>query len=99
MIRFISALLVTLFAVIVGSSPGPLAAQRVAPTPVFLAIPETFPEVEARAVLMREPDRDIVILPRDGVDPETLHVALSVLERMRPQELRDTLRRFVFFAK
>jgi hypothetical protein len=46
-------------------------------------MPEDFPDLDARAVLMLEPGRDIVILDASDAGPETLDVALGVLERMQ----------------
>lgn len=78
-----SAVLLALLVATSGSPSEHVAAQEVVGTPTFLAIPQSFPDIEARAVLLREPGRDIVILDRDDAEPETLHVALSVLDRMR----------------
>jgi hypothetical protein len=63
-------------------APAPLEGQDSATTPIFLALPETFPDVEARVVLIREPGRDIVVLKSDDAEPETLQVALLLLRRM-----------------
>jgi hypothetical protein len=64
-------------------APAPLAGQDRDSVPIFLALPETFPDLDARAVLMREPGRDVVILDPEGADPETLSVALGLLRRLR----------------
>jgi hypothetical protein len=61
-----------------------LVGQEQRQSPVFLAIPETFPDIDARALVMREPGRDVVILDQEDTDPaESLRVALMVLRRMR----------------
>jgi len=76
--------LILALAVIVPTLGMPPAAAGQSPddAPVFLALPEAFPDVDARAVLMLEPGRDIVILDRDDAGPEALAAALGVLERM-----------------
>jgi len=63
-------------------SPPPLLSQGLGRVPIFLAIPETFPEVEGRVVLLREPGRDIVLLRAEDATPETLSVALTLLGRL-----------------
>lgn len=65
------------------AAPLGTAAQDVDHQPTFIAIPQTFPDIDARAVLMLEPGRDVVILHADDAEPETLQIALEVLERMR----------------
>jgi len=45
-------------------------------------MPETFPDLEARVVLMREPGRDIVILHEGDADPNALRVALMLMRRL-----------------
>lgn len=68
-------------------SARPAAAQFEHP-PIFLAIPQAFPDLEARAVIMREPGRDIVLLRDTDASPETAQVALDVLARMRREHPR-----------
>lgn len=67
-------------ATFVGSST--LLGQEPGRVPLFLAIPQTFPEVDARAVLLREPGRDIVLLKDSDASVETLTVALHLLLRL-----------------
>lgn len=76
------AVLLGLVALLGVTAPTPLAGQRSGSTPIFLALPETFPNVDARVVLMREPGRDIVVLKSGDAEPETLQVALLLLRRM-----------------
>lgn len=70
--------------------PATAAGQELGNGPVFLALPNTFPDVDARAVLMRERGRDIVVLKEADAHPETLEVALRVLERVRQNPAPDT---------
>lgn len=89
--RYAAAL--TLLVALTATLPAaPLAAQDAEHTPTFLAIPQTFPDVEARAVLMLEPGRDIVLLHEDDAEPETLQIALDVLARMRRDHPRPAER-------
>lgn len=75
-------MLAVLLALVAIVSPRRVVAQGASERPVFLAIPETFPQLDARVVLMREPGRDIVILHETDAEPETLHVALMLLRRL-----------------
>jgi hypothetical protein len=64
------------------AAPAPADAQDRGSVPLFLAIPETFPDVDARTVLLREPGRDIVLLEASDATVETLAVALHLLIRL-----------------
>ena len=78
------ALLLGCVTLLVAAGPSPTKrAQGQESNPIFLALPESFPEIDARAVLMLEPGRDIVVLSHADADPETLATALGVLRRMR----------------
>lgn len=68
--------------------PSRTEAQEPDAPAMFLALPETFPELDARAVLIREPGREIVVLKRDDSSPETLAMALRILRRIRTESLR-----------
>ena len=59
----------------------PLASQDTGST--FVALPESFPDVDARLVVLREPGRDIVILNPKEANVETLGVGLMLLRRLR----------------
>ena len=70
-------------------SPAALTAQAESRAPLFLAIPETFPDVDARVVIVREPGRDIVLLKPGDTTPEALSVALDLLRRLdRPRPVQ-----------
>ncbi|MBT8488946.1 MAG: hypothetical protein HKN72_06345 [Gemmatimonadetes bacterium] len=52
-------------------------------TPVYVAIPDVFPPLEARAIVVREPGIDLVVL-RDGeADLDALTMSLHVLRDAR----------------
>lgn len=78
--------LVTLLVV----APTHAASQATDQRPVFLALPQTFPDVDARVVLMRERGRDIVVLDQADAVPETLHVALLLLRRIERERPAPT---------
>lgn len=77
-----SVALAAFFSLVSAVAPPAASGQGQSERPIFLALPQEFPDVDARAVLMREPGRDIVILREDDAGPETLSVALGVLRRM-----------------
>lgn len=63
-------------------SPPRAAGQARGAVPLFLAIPESFPDVDGRVVLLREPGRDVVLLRSSDATPETLSVALTLRRRL-----------------
>jgi hypothetical protein len=65
------------------------AAQN-ADTPLFVAIPEAFPNIEAKFLLVREPGREIVVLNPASVGVEELGTGLSLLARFRRERGRPT---------
>jgi len=58
-------------------------AQRPGTTPVFLALPDRFPNLDARVVLVREPDREIVVLDPAAATADELLIGLRLLNRVR----------------
>ncbi len=61
------------------------------PSQVYLAIPDDFPPIDARAMVVREPGVDLIVL-RDGeVDAGTLSMALHVLRDARRRMPAPTL--------
>jgi hypothetical protein len=80
-----SFLLIALLLVI--GTPGGSAAQD---APLFVAIPETFPNVDARALIVREPGREIVVLNPTSAGVEELGTALSLLTRIRRERGQPT---------
>lgn len=67
------------------------AQQRAGGRNTVIAIPVTFPSIEARSILVREPGRDIVLLREDDASPETLMISLSVLRDARERESSPTV--------
>lgn len=57
-------------------------------TPVFVAIPDAFPDIDARSILLRHPGRDIILLPPGAATPEALSATLGLLRRMREEDPR-----------
>ena len=81
------------FLICMGGAPA-LRAQQVADRAVVLALPDTFPSIEARAILVQEAGRSVVVLRNGDLTPETLHVALKVLRRVEtrpPSRGRGTI--------
>jgi hypothetical protein len=64
------------------AAPTPASSQDPGSLPLVLAIPESFPDVEGRVVLLREPGRDVVLLRASDATPETLSVALTLRRRL-----------------
>jgi hypothetical protein len=85
--RHLPVVTFVLLALAAASSAGPLRAQGVPNTPLFLAIPETFPVADARALVVREPNREVIVLRADEATPEALGMALGLLRRVRQRPL------------
>jgi len=49
----------------------------------FVAIAEDFPDVDARALVVREGGREVIVLRADEATPEALAMSIVVLERAR----------------
>ena len=54
---------------------------------VFLAVPQAFPDIDARAIVVRERGKEVVLLRHDDATPEVLDAALAVLRRVRDDRL------------
>jgi hypothetical protein len=59
-------------------------------TPLFVTIPESFPNVEAKFLLLREPGREIVVLNPASASVDELGTGLSLLARLRRERGRPT---------
>lgn len=71
---------------IAGLLPIAVAGQAQPFVPVFVAIPQIFPDVDARLILVREPGRDIVVLDPKDASAEALSAGLRLLARLdRPR--------------
>ena len=64
------------------ASPVHLTAQGNGGPPIFLSLPDVYPDVDGRVVLLREPGREIVVVA-ETVTPEDLTMALRMLQRFR----------------
>jgi hypothetical protein len=87
-IRSLTSLAATLLTAAALAAPIPLAAQSAGPRPLFLAIPEVFPDIDARAVVVRETAREVVLLRATDATAETLGVALALLRRVRERPVQ-----------
>lgn len=65
------------------AAPLAVRAQHSGAAPVFVAVPETFPDLDARALIVREGGRDIVVLDPAEVTTEALAMSLFVLGSVR----------------
>jgi hypothetical protein len=79
--------LLSISALVAALSPVPLSAQGEGGPPVFLALPDVYPDVDGRVTLLREPGREIVVLS-DAATPEDLGVAVRLLARFRREGRR-----------
>jgi hypothetical protein len=94
-VRALVLALVALFQAGDAVSPRAAVAQENAAPPLFLAMPDVYPDVEGRVMLLREPGREIIVLSSDAT-PEELGVAIRLLARFRregrhPQEGRGDM--------
>ena len=64
-------------------TPDMVSAQDAARKPIFLALPDVFPDVDARVVLLREPGREIVVLDPAAATADELGTGLRLLARFR----------------
>ncbi len=83
---FTSAARLTLAALVVLSAvatSAPVSAQGAATRPVFLALPDVFPNLDARVVLVREPGREVVVLDPAAASADELGTGLRLLARVR----------------
>ena len=66
----------------------PLLAQQPAPPPIFIALPDRFPNLDARAVLVREPGREFIVLNPASATADELLIGLRLLNRVRRERGR-----------
>ena len=78
-LRLVLCTLVTLGAAV---SPVHVTAQGGGAMPIFLALPDAYPDVDGRVLLLREPGREIVVVA-ESATPEDLTMALRMLGRFR----------------
>jgi hypothetical protein len=85
--------LLTAFSTLLASPLGlePLSAQEAASTraagrPTLLALPDRFPVGDASSMLLRTPERDVVVLRTSDLSVDALVMALSLLRRIEERE-------------
>lgn len=64
-------------------TPRSAGAQAPEAPPIFVAVPETFPGLDARALIVREPGRDVIVLDPDAATADALTMSLFLLGRVR----------------
>jgi hypothetical protein len=85
--RTFALALLSISALVAALSPVPLSAQGGGGPPLFLALPDVYPDVDGRVTLLREPGREIVVLSHSAT-PEDLGVAVRLLARFRREGRR-----------
>jgi hypothetical protein len=83
-IRAFALVLLAILQLQASLSPRPAAAQGNGTPPVFLALLDVYPDVDGRVLLLREPEREIIVLAATAT-PEDLTVAMNLLARFRRQ--------------
>lgn len=78
------------FAIVVGAHVAPVSAQS-GHDGVLVAVPETFPAIDARAIVLRDGDRDVILLREGDATAEALAMSLSVLARARARSVAPGL--------
>lgn len=82
-VRLTFALRIAALVALFGGAP--LQAQD--PTRgTFIAIPDGFPQIDARAIVIRERGRDVVVLRSTEATPEALAMSLLVLDQARDRD-------------
>lgn len=64
-------------------TPTAASAQGVSTRPIFLALPDVFPNIDARVVLVRERGREIVVLDPAAATADELVMGLRLLNQVR----------------
>lgn len=82
--RLMSPLALVALVALLPSLTGTLAAQT--PPPTVVAIPQVFPDVEARSVLVRTPGLDVVLLRDEDGAPDALLMATALLGKLRSEQ-------------
>jgi hypothetical protein len=70
-------------AVLMTCAPTEANAQGGVRGGVFVAIPEAFPDIDARAVIIRENGKDVILLRSQEATPDVLSMSLVALRRVR----------------
>ncbi len=76
-------LIMLVLAITLGLCPFPALAQDGPSVRVFVAIPESFPDVDARAVIIRERGLDVILLRETEATAEAVAMSLVALRRVR----------------
>ncbi|MBM4184912.1 MAG: hypothetical protein FJ207_11975 [Gemmatimonadetes bacterium] len=71
-------------------SPVSASAQANAANPIFLTIPESYPDLGARVIVMREPGREIVMLDPAAATVDELGAGLRMLAKFRRERPEPT---------
>lgn len=86
--RPLSRPLFMLFVLSILGVPSSGTAQNRGGENTFLAIPDAFPDVDARAIVVREPGRDVILLRDSELTAEAVAMSLLVLQKVRTSHPR-----------
>lgn len=67
------------------AATAPVRVEAQAASPTFIAIPDAFPEIDARAIIVMEPGVNLVLLREDEARVDALRMALLVLRDAREE--------------
>ncbi len=82
--------LATVLALTAVFTPSTALAQGASARPIFLALPDRFPNLDARVVLVRERGREIVVLNPAAATADELVMGLRLLNRVRGERPNPT---------
>ncbi len=71
-------------------TPSAASAQHATTRPIFLALPDAFPNLGARVVLVRESGREIVVLDPAAATADELVIGMRLLARVRRERPNPT---------
>ncbi len=89
-IRILRAALVLAALILSVAGPAPKHVVGQEPVPVFVALPEKFPDVDARVIILREPGREVIVLNPASPGVPELSAGLSLLRRIRRERGQPT---------
>ena len=79
------AITIFLIAFVILMLPLRLHGQDASQRGFFVAIPDVFPDIEARALIIREPGKEVLLLRVEEATPEVLAMSLVALRRARSE--------------
>jgi hypothetical protein len=71
-----------------GAAPAETLGQDGPSRPVVVAVPEIFPAVEARSMIVRTPKQDVIVFRGEDMTVEAYVMAMALLEMLRDEDPR-----------